>query len=166
LSRDPLKDAIQLRSTHELDFDFLRVLYRTTRNDLDLVPWTDEAKRAFSNSQFELQDASFHHEFPKADFNVIVIDGVPVGRFVVNWCTNPALIVDISLLPQRRGQGIGTHLIEDVQTHAQSVGSDVALSVFTDNPARRLYERLGFVPVGQHPLRIEMIWRHDREGAQ
>lgn len=56
-------------------------------------------------------------------------------------------IVDISLLPAYRGRGIGTRLLTSVIAEADSAGKPVSIHVEVFNPARRLYERLGFVQI-------------------
>ena len=53
----------------------------------------------------------------------------------------------IALLPNFRGQGIGTKLLKQTLTLAQDQFSAVSLSIRADNPALRLYQRVGFVPV-------------------
>jgi len=54
------------------------------------------------------------------------------------------VLVDIALLPDARGMGIGAALIADLLTEAERAGKPVSLHVAKDNRARRLYERLGF----------------------
>lgn len=62
--------------------------------------------------------------------------------------TTPELA--IALLPRYRGQGIGTALMEAMIALLKEKGYQKAsLSVQKENPARRLYERLGFVPLKQ-----------------
>lgn len=52
-------------------------------------------------------------------------------------------IVELQVHPERRGTGVGTRLLEHV---FGLVGSQpLSLTTRTDNPARRLYERHGFV---------------------
>ena len=63
---------------------------------------------------------------------------------VVAEC-NPALaIIDISLAPSARGQGVGGAILQDVLDQARRTGKAVSIHVETNNPARRLYQRLGF----------------------
>jgi GNAT superfamily N-acetyltransferase len=51
------------------------------------------------------------------------------------------VLVFVSVSPQTRGQGIGRRLI---QRSLDETDGDVKLHVEYENPARRLYERLGF----------------------
>ncbi|MEM1096065.1 MAG: GNAT family N-acetyltransferase [Bacteroidota bacterium] len=51
--------------------------------------------------------------------------------------------LSMALLPAYRGRGAGTLLLEHAARHVDAV----SLSVSASNPARRLYERLGFLVV-------------------
>jgi ribosomal protein S18 acetylase RimI-like enzyme len=53
----------------------------------------------------------------------------------------------LAVIPDCRGQGIGTQLLQKLLETAPHHFPAVSLNVRVDNPARRLYERLGFVPV-------------------
>lgn len=64
--------------------------------------------------------------------------------------------LSIALLPGYRGQGIGTRLMDALLTYAQARYPGVSLSVEGANPARRLYERLGFAVVGQNGFSLTM----------
>ncbi|MCC9648213.1 GNAT family N-acetyltransferase [Rubrivivax sp. JA1029] len=50
----------------------------------------------------------------------------------------------MQLLPAYRRAGIGSRLIAEVLAEARDQGARVSLSVLKSNPARSLYERLGF----------------------
>jgi ribosomal protein S18 acetylase RimI-like enzyme len=52
--------------------------------------------------------------------------------------------VSIGVQPEARGQGVGEKLMRALIDEAARRGLGLCLSVRTDNPARRLYERLGF----------------------
>jgi ribosomal protein S18 acetylase RimI-like enzyme len=56
--------------------------------------------------------------------------------------------LSIGVAPAARGRGIGTQLLEALVEVARADGQRaISLSVEPDNPARRLYERTGFVRV-------------------
>ena len=67
-------------------------------------------------------------------------------------------IVQIQLLPEYQGRGIGRQVIEDLQREARSSGVPLKLSVLKVNPAKRLYERLGFVVVQEKATSFEMCY--------
>ena len=59
---------------------------------------------------------------------------------------------------QRRG--IGGGLLRLIQEEAGEAGAGLTIHVEAFNPARRLYERLGFVPVAtNNQVYIRMEWR-------
>ncbi len=56
----------------------------------------------------------------------------------------------IALLPEYRGQGLGTRLLQQFFEHLQQMGYEaVSLSVVPENPAFRLYQRFGFQDTGK-----------------
>jgi ribosomal protein S18 acetylase RimI-like enzyme len=71
--------------------------------------------------------------------------------------TTPEL--SIALLPAYRGRGIGTQLLTHLLDHIQSRYNAVCLSVSPDNPAKRLYERLGFDVVGKNGASLTLVKR-------
>jgi ribosomal protein S18 acetylase RimI-like enzyme len=108
------------------------------------VPWDDAQKDAFLRSQFDAQDAWYREHYAAASFDVILIDGEPAGRLYVLRRDAEIRVVDIALLPEHRGIGIGTTLLRDLLTEADAAGKSVTIHVERFNPALRLYERLGF----------------------
>ena len=60
------------------------------------------------------------------------------------------------LIETARGRGIGTALVEQVIADAEARAVPVRLGVLEHNPARRLYERLGFRVVHVEPPRLRM----------
>lgn len=141
---------LTLRPITDADHDFLLRLYGTVRADeLAQVPWTDEQKAAFVLQQFTAQHAWWTEHYPEATFDLVLHDGEPVGRLYVEAWTTELRIIDIALLPEWRGRGLGTALLERVFARGDAAGKAVSIHVEQYNPARRLYERLGFEYRGQ-----------------
>ncbi len=144
--------GFSLRALNDADLPWLRDLYATTRaEEMASVPWPVQMKRNFLDQQFALQHAHYLQHYADTDF--LAIERIrgnghtrPVGRYYLQRVASEHLIVDIALLPDMRGKGIGRILIEASQREAQAVGRGMHLHVMQQNIAtRRLYERLGFV---------------------
>jgi ribosomal protein S18 acetylase RimI-like enzyme len=111
------------------------------------VPWADAAKEAFLRMQFSAQDAWYHDQMPDASYQVVLVDGEPAGRLYVDRRDGEIRIVDIALLPQHRGRGLGTTLLREILAEADAAGKPVTIHVERFNRALGLYERLGFAQV-------------------
>jgi ribosomal protein S18 acetylase RimI-like enzyme len=136
-----------LRTPSTSDRDFLLRVYASTREEeLRVVDWSDEQKAAFVQQQFEAQDAYYREHYDSATFDVIEDDGTPVGRLYVARWEDEIRIIDIALLPEHRGRGIGTALLRDLLDEGARTRKRVSIHVERNNPALRLYERLGFEP--------------------
>lgn len=153
-------DGFFLRPAREDDMAFLRRLYRHGRaEELAAIPWPSEQKIAFCDSQFLLQHQDWTARYPAAWFLVVARRGVPVGRLYVDPPGEAYRIIDVGLLPDWRGKGLGTALLAGVQRLAERDGVGVALSVLHENGrAQALYRRLGFQPVGESPRDVAMLW--------
>ncbi len=83
---------------------------------------------------------------------VIERDGIASGIFKVTRDGSEWHLVQIQLAPALQGQGIGQALIVELCAEARAHGAALNLRVLHANPARHLYERLGFqiVEVGGH----------------
>ena len=140
--------AHRLRPARAEDRDFLLRVYASTREEeLRLVDWSDQQKAAFVQQQFEAQDAYYREHYDPATFDVIEVDAEPVGRLYVARWEDEIRIMDIALVPEHRGRGIGTALLRDLLDEGAGTGKRVSIHVERDNPALRLYERLGFAPI-------------------
>jgi ribosomal protein S18 acetylase RimI-like enzyme len=61
-------------------------------------------------------------------------------------------IIDIALLPDYRGCGFGSRVLREILEEADTARRKVSIHVEMFNPARRLYERLGFEPAGEYGI--------------
>jgi ribosomal protein S18 acetylase RimI-like enzyme len=139
------------------DRDFLLQVYASTREDeLRLVDWSADQKAAFVRMQFEAQDAYYREHYDPATFDVVEVDGEPAGRLYVARWEDEIRIIDVALLPEHRGRGIGTSVIRALLDEAAASGKRVSIHVEKHNPARRLYERLEFVEAADRGLYVLM----------
>lgn len=137
--------GLVLRRERAADFPFLADLYASTRaEELAPLPWSAEEKRVFLEQQFRAQHAHYLRHYPDADWLVVERDGVPVGRLYLERWPSEIRIIDIALVPEARGDGLGRALLEDVQELAARDGLGVGIHVEYNNRAMRLYLRLGF----------------------
>jgi ribosomal protein S18 acetylase RimI-like enzyme len=148
---------LRLRPVEDADRAFLVDLYGSTREE-ELAPARlDEAtRRAFIEHQFSAQDAHYRNNYPGATLDVIVVDGRPAGRLYVHRGPSDIRIMDIALMPEFRGSGIGTGLLRGLMNEADASGLKLSIHVEMNNPARSLYDRLGFRPAGEQGIYVLM----------
>jgi ribosomal protein S18 acetylase RimI-like enzyme len=150
--------SLQLRPATEADEAFLRSVYAAARVDeVAAFGWPDAQLAAFLTQQFAAQRANYRAAHPDAVEAVIEVDGQQAGRLYVDRGAT-LVVLDIALLPEYRGQGIGTALLRSLQVDAAAFGVPFRLHVAHTNPARHLYERLGLRPVADDGVRLELEW--------
>ena len=139
---------IQLRVVEEKDAAFIEAVYRTTREaELNLTNWSEYQKSAFINMQSTAQLADYKTKFPAAKFQVIIYNKRDAGRLFTGETENEIRLLDITILPEFRGQGIGTNLLHRLIQRSNKVQKKISLHVIASNPALKLYQRLGFVHI-------------------
>ena len=147
----------RLRRVADADRAFLLDLYASVREpELAQVWWDASAKRAFIAQQFAAQDAHYRRHYDGATLDVIEVDGEPAGRLYVHRGPRDIRIMDIALIPPFRGRGIGSGLLRALIAEAEVSARTLSIHVEMNNPARRLYERLGFRPAGEHGVYVLM----------
>jgi len=155
----PPRQSIRFRPATDADVPFLRLVYGTTREDeMQRVPWNDAEKTAFVDMQFAAQKAHYEQYYPSCQFLVIELEGEAIGRLYVDRGPEDIEIVDIALLPVYRGRGIGKMLLEEILEEGRGSGKDVSIYVEHYNPARHLYDRLGFQHVDTNGVYHRMLW--------
>jgi ribosomal protein S18 acetylase RimI-like enzyme len=138
-------DGLALRPVEPRDDEFLYRVYAGTRTEeLAVVAWDDAQKEAFLRAQFDAQSRWYREHYARATYEIVLVDGVPAGRLYLHRGETEIRIVDIALLPEHRGNGVGSSLLNDVLAEADAAGKRVTIHVERFNPALRLYERLGF----------------------
>jgi ribosomal protein S18 acetylase RimI-like enzyme len=157
-----LPEEVVLRPMTDADLPFLEQVYASTRTDeLAQTDWSEAQKSQFIAFQFQAQHQHYRTHYHDAQFFVIERAGVDVGRLYLHWRTDELRIVDIALLPEARGHGLGNALLVALMQRAADAGKSVSIHVEQMNPAMRLYRRLGFEKIGEHGIYHLMQWNPD-----
>lgn len=93
------------------------------------------------------QQNDFDRDFSQMDqFKVIEINGEFIGfaqYYLEHSCYH---VVEIHLLPEYRGNGIGSDILKSLQGICIAQGKKIQLGCFKENVrAKKLYQKLGFI---------------------
>ncbi len=152
--------TVVLRPVTDADRDFLVGVYGSTRDEeLSQVAWAPGQREAFVRMQFDAQDADYRQRNPAGSFDVVEVDGRPAGRLYVDRRPEEIRIVDIALLPEYRGAGVGGRLLGRLMDEAAASGRRLSIHVEIHNRVAELYSRLGFGVVAERGVYRLMEWR-------
>ncbi len=152
--------GLTFRALTDADLPFLARVYASTRMDeLSVVAWSEAEKLAFLRQQFDAQHAHWQTHYHDTDWLVMLRDGEGAGRLYIARWAREHRIVDIALLPEHRGHGLGTALLRDLLDEAARAGKPLSIHVEKMNPAVALYRRLGFVKEADEGVYDLMRWR-------
>lgn len=132
------------------DFDFLFDLKKQNfKWYVDKIwGWNDEDQK-----QRLKQDLEEH----LAHKRIILIDNKLAGVYVIHTTENGELFInEISILKEYQNKGIGRKILEEQLKENHLKGIRTILQVFKDNPAKSLYERLGFKVYGETETHYQM----------
>ncbi len=140
---------IDFRQITNNDLEFLWKLHNLALKDYVAQTWDwDE----------DWQRLDFTEKFNPADGKIIVVVGVDAGFWRTIERETETLLVSIRILPEFQNRGIGTKIIKNLLNESKN---PVRLQVLKVNPARRLYERLGFKIFDETETHFKMIRRRD-----
>lgn len=125
---------IELRPALDHDFAYCRRLYfdetRWIIQELDL----DRAT----------QETGFRQQWNSTQVRIIVLDGSDVGWLQTVSKDDELFVAQLFVDSRFQRKGVGTEVMNRLISEAAALNLAVGLSVVRMNPARRLYERLGF----------------------
>jgi ribosomal protein S18 acetylase RimI-like enzyme len=125
---------ISRRAATTKDIGFMLELRRTTMNGhLQAAGMCTSAESHMRRILLAFQSAQ-----------VLEMAGKPVGILKVTRQGAVWELIQIQLVPDLQGHGIGSSLIEELLPEAERANASVRLSVLKSSPALRLYECLGF----------------------
>lgn len=138
---------IDLRPATAEDFDMALKLYLVSMKPLTaaLMPW-DEAK----------QSRNFAAQWNLNDVQIIIFEGSPVGWMQATETSSEVFLQQLFVEPEYQRRGIGSEVLQTLLNRWQATGKSVVLNVLKNNPARNLYQRLGFSVVGEVGVKLHM----------
>lgn len=149
--------AVRLRPALPSDAQFLRHLYASVRApEFAAVQLDAIALERLLEMQFNAQSESYRRGHPNANDDLVIVAEKPAGRLYVDPGPATIHVLDISLLPNYRGQGIGTRLLEGLLAQGRSLGRPVTLQALRTSRALALYRRLGFTETGGDGVYLEL----------
>ncbi len=151
---------VALRPVEPGDEGFLYRVYASTRQEeLSLVSWDEAQKEAFLRMQFDAQARHYRERYPGAAFQVVLSGGCPTGRLYVARWPGEIRIVDIAILPEHRGTGIGTSLLESLIAESEHIGKPIST---TSNSSTRRYASTSGSAFAKRPIRASTSLWSDR----
>jgi ribosomal protein S18 acetylase RimI-like enzyme len=134
LSHELLDHRISFRPAIENDFDFLYALHRATMKEYVNKTWGENA----------FQESMFRKNFVPSQIQVITLAGNDIGMISLEETNEDIYLRVIEIHPMCQRQGLGTTIIQKIIEAAARQKKPVRLQVLKVNPAKSLYERLGF----------------------
>lgn len=140
--------AHELRHADEADRDFLFDVYaQTMRGHVEWAWGWDEA----------VQRRNLTAALPLRDWRIVSTGARPAGVLHVQERPHTHHIHLLLLLPEFQRRGVGTQLLRDEIERARVQTKGLTLQVIKSNPARRLYDRLGFTVYAEDAVSWQMV---------
>ena len=154
--------SVSVRPVTAGDEDFLLEVYKSSRgDDLRGLGWAEDRISEFLSMQYEAQQRFYESEYKRAADEIVLLAGKPAGRMTVERRDYEIRCVDLALLPEHRGGGVGAFLIAKLQDEARRVNKPLRFQVIRFNRAVNLFERLGFVRTSETGTHFQMEWMPD-----
>jgi len=135
----------ELRPALWEDNSFLEVLYADVHNaEFASLGLPEDALAQFVALRFKAERMSLIAKFPDADHNILWVGEHRIGHMLLNETPTEIQLVDLALLTPFRGGGVGTSILQQLQSYAAERGLPLRLSCRPENAATKLFDRFGF----------------------
>lgn len=119
----------------------------------------EQARMQLLSSQFDLQDSHYKRYFPATDRRIVTTpEGHPIGRLYLLREAPMWKLIDLSLLPEVMGHGIGSQLIDVMLGEAEAARTAITMHCSVTNPAFEIYKAKGFREVREEGADWVMEW--------
>ena len=152
-----MRQGFAYRPALENDIDFLYALHVATMKEyVDKVWGWDDG----------VQESLFRQNYIPAQIQIITMDGKDIGMLSVEEREDDVFLRVIEIHPEHQGQGIGTAIIKKIIADGAQNTKPVRLRVLKVNPAKGLYDRLGFSIVEETSTHYIMLTSVSRKDLQ
>src|SRR5262245_2875244 len=148
---------IELRQATVADAKFLWDVFRISMKD-----YITQTRGEWNEQRAESQ---FRHQLDLPAAQVIQSKNLEVGFIMAPIKDSAREIHTICVVPEHQNRGIGTEVIRLIIAEAETQKMPLYLSVLRVNPARRLYERLGFEVIEETKHHFRMKF-HGAAGSE
>lgn len=154
--------SISVRLAECKDYHILYRVFKESRWDLNFIDDIDEEqKEIIISQQFIAEKEQLKVIYPKAEFYIIMLNNIPIGRLYMNYGKWEDRVLEIGLLEEYRKRGIGSIIINRVIKKSVEAGKNVSLQVtWFNHKAYRFYEGLGFQVTENNGVTYEMKYIH------
>jgi RimJ/RimL family protein N-acetyltransferase len=136
------RTAVERRPATPRDIALLRGLFADAHIELTVLP--PDTRFVLIDMQFRAQRRQHTAQYPDAQHDILLVDGVEIGRVLVDRSHGDCHIIDISIGLGHRRAGIATTVVADIVDDAVAAGQRVWLTIWAGNDAaRQLCERAG-----------------------
>ena len=158
-----ITDQIILRPVQSDEENFWReVFYDSVRKHFAALNLPENDLKRLLEMQYQAQKADYEANYPNAENDLILYNGVPVGRVILSTEHNDLHLVDLAVLTKYRNLGIGTAILNWLFAESRRTKLAIRFYVEKNNRAFSLYERLGFKTIADVTTHFQMQW-HDEE---
>ena len=153
------KAGLTFRKFNQRDMKFLAEVYASTRaKEVAATGWGENQTQLFLQQQFDAQHSHYQEQYPDADWLVVIMGRQRIGRLYLERWPSQHRLIDIALLPEMQGQGLGVAMILDLMDEAEQAGKAFSLHVEKFNPAKELYLSIGFEVLADKGVYDLMAW--------
>ena len=124
-----------------------------------MTGWPKIQRETFLRQQFAAQSTFYASEYPEATFMLVTIDKECCGRLYVNRGSSAIRILDLTVSPSHRGEGIGTKLLNDLCSEARASGKQLHIHIeHLRARVMEFYQRAGFEVETESEIGNLLVW--------
>lgn len=149
--RQGVTHTVRMRPVNETDDSFLYdVVSSTVRNQFKKMGGDIQIMEPLLRIQYENQTREYRKRFPQASHLIVTINNVDAGRIYLDRNSEEIRILDVTLLPEYRGKGLGAFILKMLEEEAAQNQLPIRIYVEEGNPSLRLFRRLGYQFQGKY----------------